>query len=86
MITLRFFSAETLENPVAINVIKKLRLKDLLNAEFKPLVSNFEFRTKLGFDLTSNDVINLNAILRNNYSNLKKSIEGKGSWMNLEPL
>ena len=70
-------SQEHRNNPNICAFFKKLKFKDLLSANFKPLEDINAYNTKFGFVLTQNEHRNLEAIIFQNFNKYREKIEGK---------
>ena len=76
-LSINFLSQEHKDNPAICAFFKKLRFKDLLGANYTPLVNREAYNTKFGFVLTQNEHRNIDAIVFQNYNKYRTKIEGK---------
>ena len=75
-LSLRFLEDNHKNNQIICNFVQKLRFKDVLTADFKPL-SKEQYNTRFGFELSQNEYMNFDAIVRQNFAKRTKEISSK---------
>ena len=76
-LSLNFLDDVHKNNPIICNQFMKLRFKDILSADFKPLINKQQYCTKFGFVLTQNEFMHLDSIVNQNFLKRRTEIAGK---------
>ena len=76
-LSLNFLSEEHKNNENICNLFTRLKFKDLLSADFKPLTGIQAYNAKLGISLTQNEHSYLDAITFQNFGKYKEKIANK---------